>query len=195
MVTSILAQVETKVQPLSRTDISMSYNAMLDIGQTYEKALAALLTASGLSARQTQQRFISSTRLRRYRRTRKDEHLTAQRSLFRTHQVDIIYRVPGTLKNRIVELKALTPAAFRADKVHIGLQGKYDQKEIRVHEVMLINQETGEVWVCPPKRLWHLEPAIYDFHQSDYAVSRSDLTPFNTWIAQKHIEYGLDTLA
>lgn len=177
MSVSIVAQVSD----LCKTHSLMTYGTTLAIGQDYELALAQHLTDLGYPTYQPKQQMIESYRLQKYKQTGRDRWLTETRRLYRTHQIDLMMKL-DQVRRLIIEVKALTGAAFRKKDIHIGLAAKYDEKVPPVGAVMLINQDTGEIFVCPPKRKWWVTASIYDYHQTDYVVSRADLISLEDWL-------------
>lgn len=121
--------------------------------------------------------------------------------LLQLYQRDVHIKVSKT-KRLWVEVKALTPAAFRSPMVHIRKCQKWDEKETcesirkrfesdikgwkpqsaKVDVLILINQETGEAFAVDPHEGRTRVPSLTGSGY-DYAIPRHLLSPLEAWIA------------
>lgn len=156
----------------------------LTLGEHWENVVADYLTSLGYKSSRIEQTMIPSHSLRTFRHGYRFPRCPVQKptdkSLYRSHQIDLRISVNGRQRN--IELKALTSAAFRQRLIHIGACGKYDQKVIRVHDVLLVNQTTAEIWVCPPRETWLTVSGIWDSTATDYAVPKDSLATLEDWL-------------
>ena len=175
-------------QTLRQTGDPNDYD--LALGQSYEAYVAQILTLNGLPAYQPQQRFILASDLS-YHRDQKSCRLTLNPrtgrlesrhfdpSLLRPYQRDLMIKV-GKVRRLSVEVKALTPAAYRGSQIWVGCCPKWDLKRFRVDALILVNQETKEIWVAPESSEWL---RVKDCNgEMAYAVPRGKLSPPDAWI-------------
>ncbi len=185
---TILSSVPDLQQALRQTVDPNAYD--LDLGQSYEAYVARTLTLNGLPAYQPQQRFIPASDLR-YHREQKRCRLTLDPltgcfksrhfdpSLLRPYQRDLLVKI-GRVKRLSVEVKALTPAAYRESHIWVGCCPKWDLKRFRVDALILVNQETKEIWVAPESSEWL---KVKDCNgKMVYAVPKGRLSPLEAWI-------------
>lgn len=171
------------------------YSYDLETGERWEETLTSYLKANGLNASRLCQRFYPAYKLRDYRLARKcrlasgrtDRGQGWDGGLLRPYQIDLRLKLTKTQQKHI-EVKCLTGTAFRADWVHIGKVEKYRDKQLPVNWVCLINEDTGEAWVCPPARMWQAKPALRGDGQ-DIAVPRAKLSPIDAWIVLYRLFY------
>lgn len=167
----------------------------LALGESYEQLVARYLTQQGLTASRMNQVFIPSYKHHDHRhawsRPRCPLKLTQNNrvlpgcsamnyELLRPFQIDLRLKV-SKVRQLHLEIKGLTPGAFRGTWVHIGKCPKYDLKQLPVHKVVLVNQLSKEFWVCPPPTTWVKRPSIRG-EGYDYAVPRSKLSSLDAWV-------------
>ncbi|MBD2097741.1 hypothetical protein H6F90_21955 [Trichocoleus sp. FACHB-591] len=190
-------------QTLRQTTDPNAYD--LALGQDYEAYAARILTSKGLPTYQPQQHFILSTDHKQYRERGKcpivDDPLSGglrsrhfDPRLLRPYQRDLLVKV-GKTRRLSVEVKALTPAAFRKHQIWVGCCPKWDLKQFRVAALLLIDQETKEIWVAPEASEWLRVKDQEDVMA--YAVPRHLLSPVDAWIDAIKDSYadGLKELA
>lgn len=175
-----------------KTSSSDSYSTMLKRGQLGEETIAAALTASGLPSYRPDQRFICVYELQDIRQQGFCKLTTDYRKqkvskgfkpeLLKRHQRDVMVKI-GKVKRLSVEVKVLTPAAFKAPMTHIGCTTKWDEKRFNVDILILVNVGTGEAFAVSPyegrTRVEKLNP--YD-DGYDYAIPKHLLSPLEAWI-------------
>ncbi len=165
-----------------RTTKDIAYD--LKLGQVWERILVDNLTALGFRSSQPKQQLnqngLKASLMANRGKTERAAELRSKvdRTMLRPFQLDVVATLGKTRYN--IEVKALTPAAFRQPVIHVGLTEKYDLKRVRVDVLVLINQTTGVAWVCPPKEEWQRIKAI-EGQGIDYAVPRSSLAPLQAW--------------
>lgn len=200
---NIIAFYEGNCQDL-RTSSPEGYD--LKLGQLWEQAVAAALTANGLPAYRPRQWFIHAEDRKWHReekRCRIKWDNTAKgyisnefdKSLLRQHQRDVLVKV-GKVKRLSVEVKALCPAAFDAPYIHVGCCPKWDEKKFKVHALILVNQKTGQAYVAPVDvddlhSVGWVRRKLTPNGQFDWAVPRHQLISLEAWIDFTKVSQGI----
>jgi hypothetical protein len=202
--TNILTHLQGSHPALYASIVSSNSSGYaLEYGELWEQAVAVYLSDHGIPAYRLCQRFLPHDILTEFRPNRQlpyrhcmyrvnmegDLKMPKEDpSLYKPYQRDLAIKLSKT-RRMLVEVKALTPAAFRATHIHVGDIGKWDSKREYVNNrgdrvalppvglLILANQQTGALWAVNPHDGWIQVPSFYRADQKDYAVPRSLLLP------------------
>lgn len=110
------------------------------------------------------------------------------KALLRPYQRDVMVKI-GKYKRLSVEVKALTSTAWIYQDIMIGCCPKWDEKKFKVGNVIIINQDTDEAFVAPPRESWVIRESKQ--REPCYAINQHLLIPLDVWIADIKQAYKL----
>jgi hypothetical protein len=162
------------------------YGAMLLYGEDIEQLVADMLTDGGLPTYRPTQRFIDPWLLKDEREQGycelSDRHACSRKDLLRKQQRDLLFKLDKSRRGSI-EVKVRDGRAFGYADIHVGCCPKWDDKKFHVDYLILINGDTGDVYVIPPMVGWVRRPSLKKANEIDYAIPRQLLSIESIWSA------------